>query len=258
MAIGGGLIRQAVEMQRKQNTRPPDPYKYGQGQQKFLDRTNRMRMGGRYQPGGDPRQQQGTGGKANRQRVQGDAGGGGMLGQLKTMAGGGQPGGGGLPSKLRAGIQGQAGGQGRSGKPNRRTTQQPSQGGGQMFAGGSPGWAGGQGQGFVAGGPDPSGRRPPMIRGGGWGPGSSRGGGGTSGKGNRQTVPGNQSGGMIGRGSMRGRRRGRAPVDPRAKRQQGQRASGRGGLLGGTTASRQRRSGPVKNMQRGAFEGVMR
>ena len=46
MAIVGGLIRQAVEMQRKQSTRPPDPYKYGQGQQKFLDRTNRMRRAG--------------------------------------------------------------------------------------------------------------------------------------------------------------------------------------------------------------------
>ena len=237
MAMFGGKMKEAIAAAMAKQKRPMDPYQAGQGQQKFMDRMNQTRMGGRYQPGGDPRQQQGqTSGKANRQTVGGDAGGmvGRALGGRAAMAG-----------------QGQGGGQQTSGKPNRRTEAppgtaigQPGQGG-RMWAGGSPGWAGGQGMAAPwQGSPETN----PMTRG-----------GGRSGKPNRRTVPGNAGGGMIGRGSMRGRgpreRLQRPPVNPRAKRQQANRALVRGGRAGGTTASRQKRNQPTKGglLQKGAF-----
>ena len=233
MAMWGGRMRDPEGGRRPgrfqqggQRARPMDPYRAG-GPQGYMARVQRMNPGAA--------QAQGSG-KANRRTVQAGAG-----GQQGGVPMGGQPGQGGVMSKLMQGVQGQAGQGGRSGKPNRQTVaagQQPGQGGGQMFAGGSAGWAGGQG------------RQPE------WGPGGpARGGGGRSGKPNRRTVPGNAGGGMIGRGGLRGRRRNQPKRQPNvlgtaAGRKKAAQAMGtKGGLLN---------KSPVKTMQRGAFEGVAR
>jgi len=284
MAIFGGKFQELAEAAiRKQTQRPMDPYKAG-GPSGYMERINRTRMGGRYQPGGPPQQeQQGGGGKLNRTMTQGNAG-----GQQVPWAGGGgrQPewgpggaaaqGGGNLVQGMgrkfqaaMAGAQGQPGGEGRSGKPNRQMVQgnaggggvlsklmaasggqQPGAGGGRAWAGGSPGWAGGQ-QGMTApwqGSPGTN----PMTGGGG-------GRGGVSGKANRRTVPGNARGGMGGKRGMRRRgianrmqskQRRASALGTSAQRATAARAMGtKGGILN---------KSPVKTMQRGAFEGVVR
>lgn len=178
MAIfGGQKFQQAVEQARaQQSKRPMDPYKAG-GPRGYMARINQTRMGGRYQPGGDPRQQQqGGGGKPNRQMVQGNAGG---------MAGQGVGGG----PNARYASSGQPVDGGTSGKANRRM-QGAQPGGGRMYAGGSQGWAGGQGA--IA--------APKSAEEAAWQKQNYGGGGGRSGKPNRQTVPGNAAGGRRGRG----------------------------------------------------------
>lgn len=214
MAVFGGLMDQAVKQSilNKQAARPMDPYKAG-GPGGYMARVNRMRMGGRHQPGGDPRQQ-GGGGKARRQTVPGNA-----AGQpLPWQGGGGRqpewgPGGNaaqGMARRFQAGaVAGQQRGQ-TSGKPNRQTVPpgtalgQPGQGGRFQHQGPGSGLAGG-GRAAVAGG--------------------SRGG-----KPNRR---------MINRPAP-GSTAVQPPVNRTAKRRQAMRTSARGGTFGGTTASRQR------------------